>query len=96
MTLEHWQKMVAPHLHVIQFSSRRVGIAADALPIRPNFDTWAEHELLQAEEKLRDALACIEKAKAAYYGKPVETDHRASVRSSPIIGHPAQQSGEAA
>lgn len=77
MKLEHWENLVAPHLHVIEWSSKRVGKSADALPIRPNFDSWAEHELLQAEAKLLDALEAIRNAKRAFYSKPVEQSHAA-------------------
>jgi hypothetical protein len=72
MPLSEWDKHVAPHLRRIEDYSRAVADAANALPVRPAFDTKAVHELMRAERVLADALANVRNARAAYNSKQTE------------------------
>lgn len=76
MTLDEWDRTVAPYLNTIQI---RAGfIANDASQIRewvekipavPNFETRAKDKLDRAARELRSALSAVEQAIENYESK---------------------------
>jgi hypothetical protein len=69
MTLQQWDREVAPYLHVIERTGREVvslteemGRAVRLLQARPDWATKAAEELERAE---REAVATLERIRAA-------------------------------
>lgn len=77
MTLEEYDKSVKPHLNFIRSGAEMAARHARALPVKPNFETAAQLDLMETKNVLVAALADIEAAQTAYASKPVEQSHAA-------------------
>lgn len=77
MTLEEYDRSVKPHLNFIRSGAEMAARHARALPVKPNFETAAQLDLIEAKNVLVAALADIEAAQATYASKPVEQSHAA-------------------
>lgn len=77
MTLEEYDESVKPHLNFIRSGAEMAARHARALPVKPNFETAAQLDLIEAKNVLVAALADIEAAQATYASKPVERSHAA-------------------
>jgi hypothetical protein len=73
VTLEDWDQKVSPHLQFIEAGADMAVRHAMALPVRPGFESLAEHELRRVREVLQDALTNVIIAQNAYQAKPLET-----------------------
>lgn len=72
MPLERWCWEVDRHLDRIEAGADMVSRHADALPLRPGFESKAEVELQRCEATLESALATVRRALAMYRAKEVE------------------------
>lgn len=79
MSLNIWDREIAPYLRVIESAGKRLVAdthdLARVLPMlrsRPEFLTRAEDALEQAEAKLAAALTEVRAARAAYATLPIE------------------------
>jgi hypothetical protein len=77
MTLQQWDREVAPYLHVIERAGREVvslteqmGRAVHVLQSRPAWLTKAAEELERAEREAGAALEHIRNARARYAALP--------------------------
>jgi hypothetical protein len=77
MTLQQWDREVAPFLHVIERTGREVaslteqmGRAVRLLQARPDWPTKAAEELVRAEQEATAALERIRNARARYAALP--------------------------
>jgi hypothetical protein len=77
MTLQQWDREVAPYLHVIERTGRevaslteRMGQAVRLLQVRPDWPTNAEEELARAEREAIATLERIRNARAHYAALP--------------------------
>jgi hypothetical protein len=77
MTLQQWDREVAPYLHVIERTGREVaslteqmGHAVRLLQVRPEWPTKAAEELERAEQEATAALERIRAARARYAALP--------------------------
>ena len=77
MTLEQWRMTVSPHLNFIECGCDMALQHANALPLKPAFQTHAQDELAKTRAVLEAALANIIKAQSVYESKPEEQSHAA-------------------
>jgi hypothetical protein len=77
MTLQQWDREVAPYLHVIERTGREVatlteqmGRAVGLLQARPDWPTKAAEELERAEREASATLERIRAARARYAALP--------------------------
>lgn len=77
MTLEEYDVKVKPHLEFIRAGAEMASRHARSLPIKPNFETKAEFDLVETRRVLTAALADIEAAQTAYASKPSEQPNAA-------------------
>lgn len=76
MSMDHWDKFIAPVLriiehraHAVAYNAREITAAVNMLPGRPDFETRAEEKLGIAEVELADALDAVRFARQVYAEK---------------------------
>jgi hypothetical protein len=69
MILEIWDRDVSPHLEKIEAGAEMACRHAKALPIRPDFATFAQDNLSEAERVLEEALQKVRAAMVEYNSK---------------------------
>jgi hypothetical protein len=72
MILETWDSRVKPHLDFIEAGSDMAIRHAQALPFKPDFVTFAQDNLSEAERVLEVALQKVREAMREYNAKRVE------------------------
>jgi hypothetical protein len=72
MSLEEYDRNIAPHLHFIEAGAAMAERHARALLQKPGFETIAEDELSKIRETLQSALTKIVIAQNAYRDAPAE------------------------
>lgn len=75
MPLATWDREVAPHLNFIVAGAEMAARHARSLPVKPDFDSNAQHALVEARKTLEAALANIAAAESTYASKPAEHSH---------------------
>jgi hypothetical protein len=71
-SLLQWDVEVRPALDMIEAGAEICSRFAARLPVRPDFETSAEIELVRAEKLLETALANVRKALVIYREKEIE------------------------
>lgn len=71
MPLDQWRAEVGRHLDLIGAGAAMAARHAEQLPIRPDFETYAEDDLRLCEIALTDALLRVQLARAIYNGKEI-------------------------
>jgi hypothetical protein len=69
--LEIWDRDVNPHLEKIEAGAEMACRHAKALPIRPDFATFAQDNLSEAESVLEEALQKVREAMKEYSSKTI-------------------------
>ena len=69
MILTIWDRDVNPHLEMIESASDIIIRHAQALPIRPDFTTFAQDNMSKAERVLEEALQKVREAMHEYTSK---------------------------
>ncbi len=72
MTLTYWDQKVSPQLQFIAAGAEMVARRARMLPCRPEWQTRAQAELVEARKALETALAEIIAAEVIYETMPME------------------------
>jgi hypothetical protein len=70
--LETWDARVKPHLDFIEAGANMAVRHAQALPFKPDFVTFAQDNLSEAERVLETALQKVREALKEYSSKKVE------------------------
>lgn len=77
MTLQEWDRHIAPRLGDIEYYSNSIirqahtiQLYAQLLPAKPYFETRAHSSLAKAEQELRLALSVVKAAKEQYEQLP--------------------------
>lgn len=77
VSLEKWDKEVAPHLQSIktnagwiQYYVRGILRACHAIAVRPEWETLAEDEINKTIQVLEEALSGLKRAQVIYRSKP--------------------------
>ncbi len=85
MSLDYWDRHVAPYLWSIEYrarwaasNARDAAAAVQMLPARPAFETRAEEMLETAETELSHALEIVRAARRKYDEAPIETSEAAA------------------
>lgn len=72
LSLSDWDRRVSPHLQFIIAGAQMAARHARRLPVRPDFQSYAEDELAKCRQVLVDALEEIVNAQSEYQRKPVD------------------------
>jgi hypothetical protein len=72
MPLDQWIVVVRPHLDKIEAGADICLRHCQALPLKPDFLSAAEHDLVEVDRALTKALMTIRRALQAYHAKEVE------------------------
>ena len=72
MPIEQWDREVAYHLKAMTAAANMVTAHVRQMPVRPDFETKAEHAVERCIAEREGLLELMELALVAYRGKEVE------------------------